>query len=425
MQDVASTVYAGVDTHKDKHVLCLLDGLGRKTFVGEFPADAAGYDALAEAIGGPARCAVVGVEGTASFGAGLTARLQGLGYDVVEVLRPKRDKRRRGTDKNDAVDAELAARRAAAGDGTSVPKSRDGWAEAARALSRAREIAVRITTEASNAAKSLVNTAPEPIRAKYSGMGTKGMMRSLSRKRKAAGDVVADALMSSLRAIARTWREQDARASELEGQIAELVRANAPALLEVDGCGPLAAAELAIAAGDNPGRMRSEAAFASLCGACPVEASSGKVVRHRLNRGGNRRANHALHVIVLSRMRHDERTKAYVEKRTRDGKSKREIIRCLKRYVAREVYRALLNPLGSTHAPGGRLRESRLVMGMTQREVAERLDSESIRISEIEREARKHFELRDRYESLLRELDPNADLTLDTRKERLFRRYLV
>ena len=231
MQDVASTVYAGVDTHKDKHVLCLLDGLGRRTFVGEFPADADGYDALARAIGDPGTCPVVGVEGTASFGAGLTDRLQSLGFNVLEVLRPKRDRRRRGADKNDAVDAELAARHAAAGDGTSVPKSRDGWVEAVRPLVRARDIAVRITTETSNAAKSLVNTAPERIRARYSGMGTKDMMRALSRKREESGDPVADALMLSLRAIARTWREQDLRAAELETQIVELgqgERARAP-----------------------------------------------------------------------------------------------------------------------------------------------------------------------------------------------------
>lgn len=414
MQDVASTVYAGVDTHKDKHVLCLLDGLGRRTFVGEFPADADGYDALARAIGDPGTCPVVGVEGTASFGAGLTDRLQSLGFNVLEVLRPKRDRRRRGADKNDAVDAELAARHAAAGDGTSVPKSRDGWVEAVRPLVRARDIAVRITTETSNAAKSLVNTAPERIRARYSGMGTKDMMRALSRKRAESGDPVADALMLSLRAIARTWREQDLRAAELETQIVELVRRNAPALLEVEGCGPLSVAELAIAAGDNPDRMDSEAAFASLCGACPIEASSGKTVRHRLNRGGNRRANHALHVIVLNRMKYDGRTKAYVERRTRDGKSKREIMRCLKRYVAREVYRALLHPSDARHQSGDVLKAGRTAAGLTQREVGAMLNVESVRISEIERDVRKHFETRDRYAHLLKELAKDPESSLDT-----------
>lgn len=414
MQDVANAVYAGVDTHKDKHVLCLLDGLGRKTFVGEFPADAEGYDALARAIGDPGACPVVGIEGTASFGAGLTARLQNLGFNVMEVLRPKRDKRRKGTDKSDAVDAELAARHAAAGDGTSVPKSRDGWAEAVRALVRAREIAVRITTETSNAAKSLIGTAPEHIRARYSDMETKDMMRTLSRKRAESGDMVADALMSSLRAIAKTWREQDLRASELEGRIAELARENAPALLEVEGCGPLSAAELAIAAGDNPSRMGSEAAFASLCGVCPIEASSGKTVRHRLNRGGNRRANRALHVIVLNRMKCDDRTKEYVERRTRDGKSKREIMRCLKRYVAREVFRALLHPAETRHPSGDALRAKRVSAGLTQKEVAARLGVENIRISEIERNVRKHFEIRDRYANLLGDLSETSESTLDT-----------
>lgn len=312
------------------------------------------------------------------------------------------------------MDAELAARHAAAGDGTSVPKSRDGWAEAVRALVRAREIAVRITTETSNAAKSLIGTAPEHIRARYSDMETKDMMRTLSRKRAESGDMVADALMSSLRAIAKTWREQDLRASELEGRIAELARENAPALLEVEGCGPLSAAELAIAAGDNPSRMGSEAAFASLCGVCPIEASSGKTVRHRLNRGGNRRANRALHVIVLNRMKCDDRTKEYVERRTRDGKSKREIMRCLKRYVAREVFRALLHPAETRHPSGDALRAKRVSAGLTQKEVAARLGVENIRISEIERNVRKHFEIRDRYANLLGDLSETSESTLDT-----------
>lgn len=163
----ASFVAAGVDTRKDVHVLCVIDALGRKVREGAFPATTAGYRDLADAIGAPGKCLVVGIEGTCSFGAGPTAHLASSGFNVVEVLRPKRDKRRKGASKNDFVDAERAARTAIAGDGTSIPKSRDGWAEAARPALRAREILVRTQTQVTNAVKALLNTAPEPVRGKY------------------------------------------------------------------------------------------------------------------------------------------------------------------------------------------------------------------------------------------------------------------
>lgn len=260
-------VAAGVDTHKDVHVLCVIDALGRKVREGAFPATPNGYRDLADAIGEPGGCLVVGVEGTCSFGAGLAAHLADSGFNVVEVLRPKRDKRRRGTSKNDYVDAERAARAATAGDGTSTPKSRDGWAEAARPALRAREILVRTQTQVVNAAKALISTAPESIRGKYSRLGGRKLMNALKRKRAAAGDEARDALMLSLSAPAATWIDAESRAAELESAIGRIVRENAPAMLEIDGCGALSAAELGIAAGDNPGRMRSEASFAMLCGA--------------------------------------------------------------------------------------------------------------------------------------------------------------
>lgn len=204
------TVIAGVDTHKDVHVLCLLDGLGRKIWSGSFGADPEGYDRLAEAIGDPGSCAVVGVEGTA---------------------------------------------------------------------------------------RSQVESCDERIRA--------------------------------------------------------LLEANAPALLGVEGCGTTTAAALVVAAGDNPGRLKGEAAFSMLCGVSPIPASSGKTERHRLNRGGNRQANWALYEIAIKRMAYDERTRRYVARRTSEGKSRREAIRCLKRYIAREVYRVLMDPSPDGAAPEG------------------------------------------------------------------------
>ena len=343
-------IAVGIDTHKDTHAVCIVDELGRALGSGEFRADAAGYAMVADAIGDPADCIVVGIEGTASYGAGICRYLRERGYNVAEVLRPKRAGRRPGSPKSDPVDAERAARDALAGIGASVPKSQDGWVEQARGLFVARQACVRTYVSCVNTAKGMLVAAPEGIREKYRAMAADGMMRSLIRRRTCA-DPVCQATYDALRSLACVWRESMAAAEELEARIASLVEENAPSLLAVFGCGPISAASLAIAAGDNPERLRSEAAFASLCGTSPVEASSGRVVRHRLNRGGNRQANAALHRIAIVRLRYDDRTREYAAKKQAEGKSKKEILRCLKRYIAREVYKALLNPKGSANAP--------------------------------------------------------------------------
>lgn len=405
--ELGKTVIAGVDTHKDRHVLCLLDGLGRKVFSASYPADECGYRQLAEAIGNPDCCLVVGVEGTASFGAGLSAHLGFLGYPVVEVLRPKRDKRRKGRGKNDEIDAEIAARNAAAGTGTSIPKSHDGWVEGLRTLMVARDLETQAATKAMNAVKSLLVTAPDDFRAKYRQYNGSGLMERLSRSRTGSGDVALDALAAALKSLARTWLELERKSLDLMRLIGELLSENAPALLEMPGCGPINAADLAIAAGDNPERLGSESAFAALCGTSPIEASSGKVIRHRLNRGGNRSANRALHMIVVSRMSFDERTVAYIERRTSEGKTKRETMRCLKRYVAREVYSILLDPTATKYPKGNELTIKRSVLGMSQKTIAEKLGVPNTRISEIEREKRLHLGIRVEYNRLLNTLLEN------------------
>lgn len=284
------TVIAGVDTHKDVHVLCLLDGLGRKIWSGSFGADPEGYDRLAEAIGDPGSCMVVGVEGTASYGAGLTRRLAELGYNVVEVLRPKRDKARPGEGKSDPLDAERAARKAASGKGCSVPKSQDGWVEAVRQLYVARRLAVATSTSCVACAKSMLTTAPSALRERFRGRERpKDLMPLLARGRK-AGDALEESVLASLRSVAAVWKEARSQVESLDERIRALLEANAPALLGVEGCGTTTAAALVVAAGDNPGRLRGEAAFSMLCGVSPIPASSGKTERHRLNRGGNRQA---------------------------------------------------------------------------------------------------------------------------------------
>ena len=407
-------VIAGIDTHKDSHVLCLLDGLGRKILSDSFPANETGYQRLADTIGNPENCIVVGMEGTASFGAGLNAYLAAMDYKVVEVLRPKRDKRIKGKGKSDAIDAEIAARNAASGYGTSVPKSHNNWVEGIRVLMVARNLNVQTATKTTNTVKSLIITAPEDMRAKYGKLNAKALMSRLSRSHSRAEDTASDCLMSALQTLARTWLELEKRSCELLERIESILGKNAPALLELPGCGAVNAADLIIAAGGNPERLHSESAFASFCGVSPIEASSGQVTRHRLNRGGNRAANRALHMIVVSRMRSDPRTAAYIERRTSEGKAKREIMRCLKRYVAREVYSALLHPQDTKYPKGAELADARILLGISQKEIAGRLGVSNARISEIERGKRLHSELRQRYQQFLSECRFSKELGVDT-----------
>ena len=379
---------AGIDTHKDTHALCVIDLVGRVVLTGTFNADADGYEQIAEAIGHPEDCAVVGVEGTGSYGAGVARRLVELGYDVVEVVRPKRDKRRIGQDKNDPADAERAARDALAGKASGAPKAGSGWVEALRFRTVAREAAVGESTRAANSVHALIVTAPYPIREKFGAMGTPALMKALSRKRKAHDDFERS-LWDSLRSLARSWLDAKRVAAEHEEAMRAILRANAPALPDIYCCGTISAARLAITAGDNPERMAGENAFASLCGASPIEASSGKVKRYRLNRGGDRQANRALHTIVRQRMKRDERTRLYVDKRTKDGKTRREIERILVRYVVREVYHALMHPMDASYYAYKEAAESakaeRLRIGATQAQAALALGIASARISELER----------------------------------------
>ena len=331
-------VFGGVDTHKDTHVAAAVDAAGRLLGTAEFAADSRGYDQLAGWLQSWGAVGRVGVEGTGSYGAGLTRHLTAAGVEVVEVNRPNRQTRRR-RGKTDTVDAETAARAALNGDATAVPKSADGCVEAIRTLSLARRSAVKARTVAANQINAVAVTAPEHLRDRLRGLKTPEMVKVCARWRlDAAGDPAAGAAKRALRALASRHR---ALTAEIEGLDAELLalceRAN-PALLGTCGVGAEVASALLVAAGDNPQRMRSEASFAALCGASPIEASSGPRVRHRLNRGGNRQANNALWRIAMVRLRFDERSIDYAARRRAEGKTRREIIRCLKRHIAREIY---------------------------------------------------------------------------------------
>jgi transposase len=336
-------VVLGVDTHLDLHVAVALDHLGRRLGELTVPTTTRGYERLLRWVEGfgPVRCA--GIEGTSSYGAGLFRYLKAAGVSVVEVERPKRRHlRRKG--KSDPIDAEAAARAVLAGEALGEPKSGDGRVEMIRTLRSARQSAVKASTQAANQLKALLVTAPEELRHRLRKLPTKELVATCARFRPGDDpDNIETATRFALRSVARRHETLSEEISELDAQLDRLVAEVAPGLISLPAIGTHHAATLLVVAGDNPERLRSEASFASLCGVSPVEASSGKVVRHRLNRGGNRDANRALHMICVVRMGSDKRTRKYIARRTAEGKSKWEIMRCLKRYIAREVYRVLLS----------------------------------------------------------------------------------
>lgn len=307
MKSTIPTILAGVDTHSTTHTLALLDEHGRVTDTETFNADPKGYERLIAMIGDPALCLGVGVEGTNSYGAALSRRLAAAGYTVHEVLRPKRSVRR-SDGKSDPIDAIAAARSVLAGDGISTPKASDGWCEALRHLIAAREQLVTSMTAISNCLAGLLTTAPEGIRERYRSLPSKRRIGKLAACRPSGG-IVERNVLSSLKTLASSWRELHDRADVLECRMRQILEENARPLLDVYCMGTMSAAQLAVIGGDNPERIRSEAAFAKLCGACPLPASSGKTNRHRLNRSGNRQGNRALYNVALVRMSHHQPTR--------------------------------------------------------------------------------------------------------------------
>jgi transposase len=336
-------ITGGVDTHAGTHVAAALDPLGALLGTRPFPAAPAGYADLLAWLAGFGTVALVGVEGTGSYGAGLARFLAAAGVPVVEVDRPDRQARHRHG-KSDPLDAVSAARAAQSGRATGMPKGRDGTVEAIRVLMVVKRSAAGERTRAISAARALLVTGPDDLRARLAATGPAALGAALAALRPRLPATPGYATRVALRELGRRIRFLDAQLAGLEELITPLVTGAAPGLLALHGVGPDTAARLLTAAGDNPGRLRSEAAWAHLCGAAPVPASSGKTSRHRLSRGGNRDANHALWRIVIVRMATDPATRAYVQRRTAEGLTKPEIIRCLKRYVARQVYRHLHDP---------------------------------------------------------------------------------
>ena len=348
MQTIACSieeVVLGIDTHLKSHTAVLVDLVGRRVDAKTFPTTKRGHEALIKWARHRGTVRRAGVEGTGSYGVALARRLKLEGIEVFEVTRPKRNKgRHRG--KNDLQDAQAAAVSALAdADELAAPKSRDGIVEAIRVLRIARASAGKSRTQTVLQIRNLILTAPEDLREALRDLTIKQLVAACARWHRRQPDGALAATRQALRILARRHRSLDAEIAELDADILRLTRQAAPRLLAQPGIGPETAARLLIVAGDNPGRLRSDAALAALCGASPVEASSGQTIRYRLNRGGDRQGNNALWTIANNRMIHHPETRAYAKRRTAEGKTKKEIRRCLMRSLARRLYPLLLADL--------------------------------------------------------------------------------
>jgi transposase len=346
MTDHQRRVTGGVDTHKDTHVAAALDELGRLLGTEAFPTTPAGYRALLAWLNRFGEVTAVGVEGTGAWGAGLARFLTATDVVVVEVTRPNRQHRRRHA-KSDPADAIGAARAVLSGEADGTPKSASGDVEAIRLLQVARRSAIKARTQAANQLHAVLVTVPDELRATFNGLSTTRIVARAARLRPGPIDSPTAAAKLTLVTLARRWLAVSDELATLDQHLDQLTASCAPSLIELNGVGTQTASALLIAAGDNPERLNSERSFAALCGVSPRDASSGRQQRHRLNRGGDRHANAALYIITISRLRWDPATKAYMARRLAEGKTRKEVIRCIKRYIARQVHTAITTDLAN------------------------------------------------------------------------------
>lgn len=331
----------GVDTHADTHHAAVLLINGGRLADAQFPATAAGYAQLLDWLRGFGRLHAVGVEGTGSYGAGLARHLHAAGVTVVEVSRPDR-RQRRLVGKSDPLDAYAAGEAVLAGRASAIPKLGTGIVEGIRALHLARAGAVKARTATGNELGALLVTAPAQLRDQLRQPGLGALVDACARLRP-SGDLAdpGQAVKVALRSLAGRYRTLSEEITELDSQLRPRVIQACPQLIALPGVGPETAAQLLATIGDNPDRVGSEAAFAALCGVAPIPASSGRTTKHRLSRGGDRQANRALYIIAITRLGSCPRTRAYAARRTTEGLTKKDIIRCLKRYLAREIHKTL------------------------------------------------------------------------------------
>ena len=393
MKTTELKVYAGIDTHADTNHVAVISELGRKLGDAQFPTTRSGYEELHRFILSFGKTLRVGIEGTASYGAGVTAYLRSHAVMVREVIRPKRQARRNG--KSDPIDAYAAARTMASDEDLPIPKILGGPIDGIRALLRTRRTALKARTAAIVQVKSLLITAPAALREIHSGQSTDDLITALAHSLPADTDYT----QCALRRLAERVRFLDEEIIDADEQLAPAVEQVAPALVQAKAVGTVTAAQLLVTAGENPERIKSKAAFAALCGVSPIQASSGKTNRHRLNRGGDRQANAALHRVVLVRMGSDSRTKDYVAKATAQGKAKKEIMRCLKRYVANEIFGLITHP---EEVPGIEdLRPLRKSCELTLENAAQAFGVWPMKISTIERGKRRDDEFAQKYRHFL------------------------
>jgi transposase len=407
MKHEQRVVYGGVDTHQDVHVAAVIDEVGTLLGTKSFPTSALGLKSLQRWLTRHGRVAKVGVEGTGTYGLGLQRVLQDAGLEVVEVNRPNRQLRR-AKGKSDTVDAESAARAVLAGHATAVPKAHDGIVEAIRVVQVAHTSTKQALQKVDGRIRSLTITAPQTLRVEFTGLSVHARAEHAARLRPGNDHAeVTTATKVALRTLGRQRQLLAADLTSLEAELEHLTTQANPGLRQVPGVGPIVAATLLSCAGDNPERMSSEAAFAALCGVSPVCASSGKTTAVRLNRGGNRHANSALFRVALVRMSHrDQATMDYLARRTREGKSKKAILRCLKRAIARQIYRHLVNPQPAVRTDD--LRARRQAIKRPMREVSDALNTPIMAISCLERGTNHDADLATRYRNWLQQQENAA-----------------
>lgn len=347
-QQLERLVIGGVDTHRDTHHVAAIDAsTGKLLGDEEFPATRNGYIAALRWLIGFGIVCKIGVEGTGSYGAGLLRYLQSQQITVIEVARPNRQVRR-AQGKSDPIDAINAARVVLAETATTSPKNKDGAVEAIRLIRTTRRGAMKARRATILQIHGVLWSAPDELRAQLAGYDRAALVVRCARLRVPTGNSLTDPAVTAkrmLRRLARRIQDLDREIAEADAELAELIALRAPTLLSVFGVGTEVAGQILTTAGENSDRLRSESALARICGTAPIPASSGNTTRHRLHRGGDRQANSAIHMIVILRLRWHAPTRAYLERRTTEGKTKKEIIRCLKRAIVRELYRALQTDL--------------------------------------------------------------------------------
>jgi transposase len=392
----ATRVIGGVDTHADTIHVAAIDDLGRELGDREFPTTPVGYrDALAFLIR-HGTLSVIGIEGTSSYGTGITRAARTARIEVREVTRPDRATRRmRG--KSDPIDAYAAARAVLSGRADAAPK--DEEIDAIRALHIARNSAVKARTAAMNQIHHMLITAPATVREKYRPLKEKPLVNALAACRPSGQDPTLKAVLTALKTLALRHQFLTTQADDLKAQLRDLSAAANPHLLSIRGVGPSTAAQLLITAGGNPDRLRTEASFAALCGTAPVPASSGKTTRHRLSRGGDRAANSALHTIAMNRMTSDARTRDYVARQRATKRGTPEILRMLKRAIAREIFKSLTQ--GQAAPLLADLRPARQAKNITITAAAKALGTYPSKLSRTEHGTYPDYDLAHRYREWL------------------------